>query len=181
MTVPQAHAALKLAPRDDVASRVEPNLTRRQLVLLMESHLLSAPPTVIDLLPMFAMKVEMVAQDCLNPARIHFAYTQEGELVAGWNKDEAEQNEAKNAGLAGGAYYDAYPNYDPIIQSIQRQIQEQALRQAGLLAEQARAQGIKDMLGLAHAAQAGAPPAPPPPTPKPDPKAPGFVLKRPKL
>jgi len=168
MTVPQAHAALKLAPRDDVASRVEPNLTRRQLVLLMESHLLSAPPTIIDLLPLVARKVEMVAQDSLHPARVHFAYTQSGELIAGWNLEEHND----------GSYW-SYHNY-----IIQEKIQEQTLRQASQLAEQARARHCQDALKYFQPSlkpQAKAPPAPPPPPPKPDPKAPGFVLKRPRL
>ncbi|SRR6266550_5123019 len=192
MTFLEATAALNLAPADDQLSAVEPNMKRRDVVLLTKAHLRTAPVTAIELMPAFARKVAAVVQDCPDPVELHFLYDRNGKLTVGWNREEVEirkglrprYNPAQDVMAAINSHREQSLR-NAYVGALTAAMQQQALSSAQThpngfgstegLARVMRERALKERSSLTHQ------PTPPKPEPKPDPTSPTFVLKRPKL
>jgi hypothetical protein len=88
LTITEAHAALRAAPKDKQLSAVEPNVTRGQLFTLTFQALEKLPPHLIDVSPALARHIACVAQDTITPAPMRFIYHSDGVMVAGWNREQ---------------------------------------------------------------------------------------------
>jgi hypothetical protein len=192
MTIEEAEVALACAPDDNKMSRVEPNVTRAQLLALTKASLRKLPKHIIDVSPVMARHIEAVAQDNPWPATMRFIRDPiAGRLVAGWNR--GEERNRQQEGIYGTciSQLDGYntavlEHQRQIAADIQRRLSEQALQ--AMLGPQPAYPTWHLMQGSSQHLQQQQPPTPPPagpppssPTPKPNPKDPTFVLKRPKL
>lgn len=95
MSIEEAIACLDAAMQDRQLSRVEPNMTRRQVVMLARAAVVKVNsvmnPTLIDISKALERHVLQVSQDCLDPVKPHYCYSPEGHLYAGWNKEEVKE------------------------------------------------------------------------------------------
>jgi len=202
MTMEQAQAVLNNAAADNQLSRVEPNLTRRDVVQLARAALSRVSRYAIDIPKIMERHLLEVAQDCLDPVRVHYAYSSDGRICAGWNKEEVAIRNGLAPAPAPKEVVEHIPSLmDEIKDSLRRQQQgiaanspvnwyEEKVKfeiQKKLneeLARRASDENLKLVMKIFGAQVAKStksePPAKQPDPPKPDPTDPKFCLKRPK-
>src|ERR1051325_1189696 len=202
MTMEQAQAVLNNAAADNQLSRVEPNLTRRDVVQLARAALSRVSRYAIDIPKIMERHLLEVAQDCLDPVQVRYAYDSAGNVFAGWNKEEVAIRNGLAPSPAPKESVEHIPSLmDEIKDSLRRQQQgiaanspvnwyEEKVKfeiQKKLNEEFARRasnENLKLVMKIFGAQGAKStkpePPAKQPDPPKPDPTDPKFCLKRPK-